>query len=348
MKSLVVFSALLALTGCGSSDDDSNHTASGGSTSTGGTSSGGTSSGGSGGSGTGGATTGGTGGGTGGSAGSATGGSGGSGNGTGNGACPSPLPGDWIFCEDFESIGDTTAVFFEHEDNDGDFVVEQGEAASGTHAMHVGWQSGEVGAGYVNVGFGENPMIGSGKPHYRPTEKFDEIYWRVRVKHQSGWPDVGPAKLTRATMMTAGNWSQGMIAHLWSAGSDVVLLGDPASCVTGSSVNCTTYNDFANLDWLGQMPGTTPIFSSAESGKWMCVEGHVKLNTPGASDGVFEFWIDGVEQSSRSDLDWRGSYTEYGLNFVSWENYWNDGASAALERWFDDLAIATVPIGCNN
>jgi hypothetical protein len=329
MERVLWVCAALALAGCGSSDDGSNGTSTGG-TSSGGTSSGGTSSGGTS---------------SGGAGGTSTGGTGGIGGSSSLG-CPSPLPSEWIFCEDFETIGDTTDVFFEHEDNDGDFVVETGEAASGSRALHVRWQSGEVGAGYVNVGFGKNPMIGGGKPHYRPTETFDEIYWRVRVKHQSGWPDVGPAKLTRATMMTSENWAQGMIAHLWSAGDDVVLLGDPAACITGSSVNCTTYNDFANLDWLGQMPGTTPIFSSAESGKWKCVEGHVKLNTTGASDGVFEFWIDGQLQASRSDLDWRGSYTEHGLNFVSWENYWNDGASAELERWMDDMAIATVAIGC--
>lgn len=342
MRRVLLFLATVATIGCSSSDEDAKSNGTGGTSASGGTTSGG----GSGGSATGGTSSGGSGGGSGGSAGTATGGSGGSAGSTTSVGCPSPLPADWIFCEDFESIGDTSSVFFEHDDNAGDFVVTEGDAASGTHSMHVGWQSGEVGAGYVNVGFGENPMIGGGKPHYRPTEKFDEIYWRVRVKHQSGWPNVGPAKLTRATMMTASNWSQGMIAHLWSAGSDVVLLGDPASCVTGGSVDCTTYNDFANLHWLGQMPGTTPMFSDAESGKWMCVEGHVRLNTPGASDGVFEFWIDGQSQASRTDLDWRGTYTDYGLNFVSWENYWNDGASADLERWLDDLAIAEVPIGC--
>lgn len=33
------------------------------------------------------------------------------------------------------------------------------------------------------------------------------------------------------------------------------------------------------------------MFSTENSGKWYCVVGHVKLNTPGNQDGIFEFWI---------------------------------------------------------
>lgn len=255
------------------------------------------------------------------------------------GLCPNPLPGDWIFCDDFEAPN-VAARYFEFSDNAGDFRRVATQAASGSYSMEVVWQSGEVSAGGFKVTFGRNP-IGS---QMRSGEDFNEVYWRMRVKHQTGW--VGsPAKLSRATVFSASDWSQAMIAHLWSSGD--VLLGDPASCVVGGAVQCSGYNDFANLDWLGQMPGTTPIFSTADAGQWRCVEGHLRLNTPGASDGVFEFWIDGNLESSRSNFDWRDTWTTYGINAVFFENYWNAGAGTELRRWFDDIAIATVPIGCN-
>lgn len=265
--------------------------------------------------------------------------------GQGASLCPSSLPTGWIFCEDFETTTDPSSVFFEYDDDDGEFVIVDGEGASGTHSMQVQWQSGEVSAGRFNVAFGRNPIVYGGRPHYTPEVDYDEIYWRMRVKHQSGWPDVGPAKLNRVTSMAKDDWGQAMIAHLWSSG--LVLLGDPASCVEGSTVQCSGYNDFSNLDWLGQMPGSFELFSSDASGEWHCVEGHVRLNTPGSSDGVFEFWIDGELQAERNDLNWRGSYEGHGVNLASFENYWNDGASAELRRWFDDIAIATVPIGCD-
>jgi hypothetical protein len=356
---LVPVGCVIAI-GCGSSDDSSagngtagaagsagsgSNTASGGSSSSGG-SAGTTSSGGSAGT----TSSGGSGGSSAGAGGQPnTGGGAGSGGGNTGGAaatqaCPSPLPSDWIFCEDFENIPDTKKVFFEHNDDSGDLRVVSGEGSSGTHALEASFQKDEVEAGWVSVAFGRNPIVGSNKPHYRANEDFAEVWWRLRVKHEQGWPDVGPAKLMRATSFAKSNWGQAMIAHLWSSG--VQLLGDPATCVTGGSVACNQYNDFANLKWLGQMKGTTPLFSKALSGQWHCVEGHVKLNTPGKTDGSFEFWIDGNLEKSRKDLNWRGTYTDYGVNLVSVENYWNSGAVQDLKRWFDDIAIAESRIGC--
>ncbi|MEZ4220643.1 MAG: hypothetical protein R3B13_06900 [Polyangiaceae bacterium] len=339
-KRIVFAFSVLGLTACSSDDGSGNGgaSASGGQAGAGANGSGGASGGvGSGGT----AAAAGSSGGNAGNGGAA--GSGGSAGSTQQ-ACPSPLPSDWIFCEDFESVTDTKQVFFEHNDDDGDFKVVSGEGTSGTHALEASYQKGEVEAGWVSVAFGRNPIVGAGKPQYRATEDFSEVWWRLRVKHEQGWPDVGPAKLMRATSFAKSNWGQAMIAHLWSSG--VQLLGDPASCVSGGSVACNQYNDFANLQWLGQMKGTTPLFSSALSGQWHCVEGHVKLNAPGQKDGQFEFWIDGNLENSRKDLDWRGTYSDYGVNLISVENYWNSGAVQDLKRWFDDIAIAQLRIGC--
>jgi hypothetical protein len=45
-------------------------------------------------------------------------------------------------------------------------------------------------------------------------------------------------------------------------------------------------------------------------------------------------------------IDWRGAWTEYGLNLITIENFWEGGPPVELTRSIDDLAIATVPIGC--
>ncbi len=268
---------------------------------------------------------------------------------TGGGAagCPDPLPADWIFCEDFEDLVDPADRFFEYNDGGGRFVLADDAAYSGDWSMRATFEPGVEGTGWMSVAFGVNPAVYGGKPHIDPNGTYEEIWWRLRLRMEPGWPDVGPAKVTRATSIAKDDWGQAMIAHLWSAGSDVTLLGDPASCVQGGVVVCNGYNDFANLSWLGQMNGTSPLFSSAWSGTFHCIEGHVRLNTPGASDGVFEFWIDGNLENARNDLDWRGTYEGHGINLVSFENYWNGGPPATLQRWIDDVAIATVPIGCD-
>jgi hypothetical protein len=194
------------------------------------------------------------------------------------------------------------------------------------------------------VGFGDNPnsYVRTG---IRPDEQFREIYYRMYLKMQPGWQG-DPAKLSRATVFySADDWSQAMIAHLWGDGSNHLLL-DPASCVAGDTPVCHGYNDFDNIDWLGIQPGVTPIFSTDHAGIWYCIEAHVRLNDAGASNGLQEFWIDGNLEARATNLDFVGAYTDYGINAVFFENYWNSGSIQDQERYFDNIVISTAPIGC--
>ena len=50
------------------------------------------------------------------------------------------------------------------------------------------------------------------------------------------------------------------------------------------------------------------------SGRWYDVRYRVALNTPGQKDGVFEAWVDGAKIIEYSDVDYRGRYTDFGVN----------------------------------
>jgi hypothetical protein len=255
---------------------------------------------------------------------------------------------DWIFCDDFEDTGALVKQgrYFEYDDNAGDFVSKPGLGLNGSRGMQVRWQAGEVGAGSIKLAFGRNPNAYMNKQNIRPGDTFPEIYYRMYLKMQSGWQG-SPAKLSRATVFaSAADWRQAMIAHLWSDDKEHLLL-DPASCVNASGVvQCTTYNDFNHLSWLGLKSGTTPLFATSNSGKWFCVEAHVKLNDPGISNGVHEFWIDGQLEAQREGLNFTGTYTDYAINAVFFENYWNAGSPVQQERYFDNIVVSTKPIGC--
>ena len=216
---------------------------------------------------------------------------------------------DWIFCDDFEDTGALVKQgrYFEYDDNAGDFVPKAGIGLSGSRGMQVRWQAGEVGAGSIKLSFGRNPNAYMNKQNIRPGQDFREIYYRMYLRMQSGWQG-SPAKLSRATIFTSANdWRQAMIAHLWSDDSAHLLI-DPASCIDGGVVQCTTYNDFNHLKWLGNKSGITPLFATDHSGIWYCIEAHVKLNDPGQSNGVQEFWIDGRLEARREGLNFTGTY----------------------------------------
>jgi len=252
---------------------------------------------------------------------------------------------EWIFCDDFENedpmVGE--GRYFAYDNDSGDFVVMDGVGVNGSRGLRVIFQEDEVEAGGMKLGFGRVPSS-SFDQGIRNTEDFNDIYYRMYLKMEDGWTG-NPAKLSRATIFAAADWSQAMIAHLWGDGG-YRLLVDPVRCVNSSSeVVCIGYNDFNNMTWLGSQSGITPIFDSDHDGTWYCVEAHVKLNTPGQSDGVQEFWIDGELEASRTGLNFVESYTDYGINIILFENYWNNGSPQLQERYFDSIVVSTEPIG---
>lgn len=211
-------------------------------------------------------------------------------------------------------------------------------------AMDTGFDKGDVdGNGNRKVAFGDFP---GNVRKVREGEQFDDIYWRIYVKHEHGW-EGSPAKMSRATSIVSSNWRQAMIAHVWSGANNSLTL-DPARGVDGQTdrIKTTKYNDFDNLFWLGNKPPSEfKISSTEESGYWVLVESRAKLNTPGERDGVNQLWIDGRLETERKNLNFRGSYTKHGINAIFLESYWNSGSVKTQGRWFDNFVISTEPIG---
>lgn len=260
-------------------------------------------------------------------------------------------PEGTIFCDDFEEPTPLREKYFEYDDNDGGFVREEGVGVDGSAGMRVRFAEGEVTAGSLKKSIGPSSGPYFQRTASEPNETFTEIYWRMDVRFQNGWTGGGADKLTRATTLLDG-WKQGMIAHVWSGGPNSnYMVMDPASGIdTAGNIVSTKYNDFENLRWLGSKKGTTNLFSKKNAGQWHCIVAHVKLNTPGENDGLFEFWINGKLQARKENMNWHGDYNKdpehFGINAVFFENYWNAGSPQEQERYFDNIVISTEPIDC--
>ena len=262
--------------------------------------------------------------------------------------CDVPKPG-WIWCDDFEK--DRLSSYFEYVQADGDFVRLPGVGYAGSTGMRARFSRiGQVQAGFLHLAFGKTPG-----PYFRPvdagTTQYREIYWRHLVKWQVGWTGGGGNKLSRAQTIVNTNWAQAMMAHVWSgvlSEGQAYYLGIVPATTTNASgkVLGTEYNDFAHFRWLGTVWSRTPIFDQIHVGKWYCIEAHARLDDPGRANGVFELWINGGLEARIEKLDWQGTYTEYGINTVFLENYWNDGSPQPQERYFDNFIVSTQRIGC--
>lgn len=254
----------------------------------------------------------------------------------------------WIWCDDFEQ--NRLRSYFEYVAANGAFVRAAGVGRDGSFGMRARWDSaGQVGAGALHLAFGRTPQA-----YFRPadagTADYRELYWRLWLRREPGWQGGGAVKLSRAfSLASHTSWAQAMAAHVWSgtaqARDNLVL--DPASGTdTAGALRTTTYNDFGNFRWLGSARGATPVYADSTAGRWFCIEAHVKLNDPGLSNGVFELWVDGRPEASRTGLNWVGRFTSYGLNALFIENYWNAGAPRPEERFIDNLVVSAAPIGC--
>jgi hypothetical protein len=259
--------------------------------------------------------------------------------------CSKPGAG-WIWCDDFEQ--DRLSKYFEYNNAGGNFVRAAGVGKDGSYGMRARWNAGQVSVGALHLAFGKSP-----DSYVRPvdggTAKYREVYWRMFVRYPADWTGGGADKLSRAQIL-AGNWAQAMVGHVWSgysASTRDYLIIDPASGTTEQGVlQTTTYNDQAHLRYLGAVQSKTPIFATANLGQWRCVEAHVRLNDAGQTNGTFDLWIDGKLEAQRTGLNWVGSYGDYGINTVYVENYWNNGAPKAQERYIDGFVVSTQPIGC--
>jgi len=86
---------------------------------------------------------------------------------------------------------------------------------------------------------------------------------------------------------------------------------------------------------------------------WYCIEGHVKLNTPGQADGVIEGWVDDDPAFSRDGLRFRREAEDWLDIRTFWLNVYFGGATTRNDRdltlRIDDLAISAAGrVGCPN
>lgn len=260
-------------------------------------------------------------------------------------------PAGTFFCDDYETTAPLSGRYFESSSSN--FLPTNAVGTNGSRGLRAVFDVGTVSAGSIKKSFGRTPSSYIGNNAANPTQDYDEIYWRIDVRTQPGWQGGGGNKLSRATAFATSNWAQGMIAHLWSDGPSGRLTMDPASGIDlNGNLATTTYNDFPNLRWLGNKTGALDLFSTANSGQWFCVEAHIKLNTPGFNDGIFEFWIDDAFQKGTYDLNWHDTWnnnpSNYKINTIMLENYWNAGSPVAQERYMDNFMISTQPIGCSD
>ncbi|MBK9631352.1 MAG: hypothetical protein IPO62_09875 [Saprospiraceae bacterium] len=122
-----------------------------------------------------------------------------------------------IFCDDFESGKAISTLYFEHNNNNGDFVPMPAVGRDASTGMRVLWQKDEVAAGGLSKSFGRTPQAYIGRNAAMPDSTFMEFIgewmsdirmvgrvedplnsqgpfvWQIPTGRQEPWPIFGPA-----------------------------------------------------------------------------------------------------------------------------------------------------------
>jgi len=90
--------------------------------------------------------------------------------------------------------------------------------------------------------------------------------------------------------------------------------------------------------------------ASLEPGRWQCIEGHVKLNTPGSNNGLFEGWLDGKQRFTRTGLMYRRAGESQVAVKDMWHNIYFGGSWPTpnpLSLIIDQVVVSTEGrVGC--
>jgi hypothetical protein len=225
---------------------------------------------------------------------------------------------EWLWCDGFES-GDTLTINYQDVSMNGMSVVT-GEAFEGTHSLRQSYTQGQVDAGWIIR------VNNSGFP--------DHVFMRWYHKFEAGFQGFPPKMARIRNRLRSGDWSSPYAVHCWIE-TDGVLALDVAA------TNSTQAN---SAGWL-PIARTAFTFADAKNiGRWICFEMEVKLNTPGAADGLYRLWADDSLIAERTNVDLRGSTTDK-INEVMLDCYWNGGSPKPQSRYYDNFVISTQKIG---
>jgi hypothetical protein len=177
----------------------------------------------------------------------------------------------------------------------------------------------------------------------------DEIYFRYDVALSENWGGDGTGKLPGPAGLYSTTARGGFPSTEDSPGWSARIGFAPGTEPGTSRLSYYVYH----LDQPSRY-GQTMSFGERgiiQNGDWYCVEGRVRMNTPGARDGVLEAWIDGMQVMDRRDLAFRRQSERYiGISSFWFNVYYGGTSPSPTEKTatFDNVTVGPQRIGCGD
>ncbi len=211
----------------------------------------------------------------------------------------------------------------------GDTHIDTSPVYQGTYALKM--ESSDPG-NYAHF-FGDHPGVDGEMvtdvtviEHYRPSENFD---WVTGLKL---W-----------IMNCYESWGAG---YYLAAGQSKPHTWAPFYMTISVNGNGEPYGQLTRADGLGG-PGTlwqnfwqnVDQPAAFSKGQWNKLRFRLKLNSLGANDGIFQLWVDDKLKCNYSDVNFRGTYSQYGWNHLMMSMHANPAPTQSQWVSRDDIQI---------
>lgn len=216
----------------------------------------------------------------------------------------------------------------------GDFSVWNGGATGGLQVVGQGCQDGTFCAraaltqgthsdNYANFHFGDFWNIGG--------SKVEEVYLRVFSKFDQGYVWPNDSQKIAIINLTDGVSSQRRY--------QVYVYVDSNGEYAADHSNISTWQFFA-------LPLNQGVRADVRVGQWDELKLHVRLNTPGVSDGVVRLWVNGELKLAYDNVNIREG-TDYGMGRLIMSSYATDSSGSDGTQWWDALSLTEQDPGSN-
>lgn len=159
--------------------------------------------------------------------------------------------------------------------------------------------------------------------------KIEEVWLRVASKFEAGyrWPN-------RGHKIAILNLTDGLV-HERRYQVILAVLPDGQYFLERSDIAAWSFTGYR------QRVGAPAVVRFDE---WDRLEVHVRLNTPGANDGLLRLWVNGDLKIDESSVNIRGG-SSYGLNKLILSTYATQSSPVDGVQWHDEIHLSQTAFG---
>lgn len=204
-------------------------------------------------------------------------------------------------------------------------------AFAGAHSMkyHYGGHQAHHMGTRPSLGLPEWPLSGgcSGGKQFVPTTDL-WLTWAEFIEPGFEIDEIG-TKSIQVGFLADGQWGYAWYTYMWGSRA---LTFDPY--IRMPSGNFDTVNLGLNY--------TVP------TGRWVCLESHLTVNTPGQANGIMTFFAEGQQRANYTNLEWGNTvlnkpYQDMKFKFIG--IYVQDGMG---DLYRDNLTVSATRVGCGS